>query len=240
MILKRFINLIKDNRERHKRTEKLTNEVIWANVFHDSIRGVDCLNNLSINVGRWAGNYSFFYILKRILFDVKPQSILELGLGESSKFISTLIKNDIINASHVIIEHDREWINRFNTNFSLSNQSKIINLQTANKSIFNKEYLGYVDIENITNDFSLYIIDGPFGSKNYSRFDIVNLAKQFNEKKEFIIIIDDYNRNGEKETAQELLKVLEENNIAVKSKNYDGIKSQLVIATKAFEMALTL
>ena len=122
----------------------------------------------------------------------------------------------------------------------MGREQNIKNLKTVNKTIFDKDYLGYMDIESVTNDFSLYIIDGPFGSQNYSRFDIVSLAKSFTPNKEFIIIIDDYNRSGEKETAEQLLKVLEQKKIPVKCKNYDGVKSQLVITTKAYEMALTL
>lgn len=240
MILKKIINTVKDNKSRHKRTEALTNELIWANVYHDSIRGVACLNNLSINIGRWAGNYSFFYILKRILFDLKPESILELGLGESSKFISTLVSNNILQSSHIIIEHDEEWIKKFNKEFELSGSSEIKHFKAIDKDVLNQKYLGYQDIEKLQNNFSLYIIDGPFGSSSYSRYDIVELAKMFTQDKEFIIIIDDYNRAGEKETAESLLQVLKEKSIDVNYKCYSGSKSQLVIVTKSYKMALSL
>ncbi len=82
----------------------LTNrELLWANNFHDSIRGKKCLQELNLNIGRWAGNYSFFYILNRVLMDYKPIGILDLGLGESSKFISTYLDNFLPNSFHTII-----------------------------------------------------------------------------------------------------------------------------------------
>lgn len=240
MIFNRIITLIRENRARHKKTESLVSEVIWANVYHDSIRGMKCLDDLSLNIGRWAGNYSFFYILKRILIEIQPDSILELGLGESSKFISTLINKGIVNSTHLIVEHDKKWIEAFNSNFELTNKSKILNLKIEEKKALKLNYLGYKDIEEIPENFVLYIIDGPFASKNFSRFDIVKLAEKFDAHKDFIIIMDDYNRTGEKETVKELLAVLKRKNISVKSKNYDGIKSQLVITTKRYEMALNL
>ena len=65
------------------------NEVVWANVYHDSIKGYPFLQNLGLNVGRFACNYTLLYLLHRIIEVSKPQRILELGLGESSKLIST-------------------------------------------------------------------------------------------------------------------------------------------------------
>ena len=46
----------------------LTQELEWAHVFHDSIKGKPWLENLSLNIGRWAGSYSFFYICCHYLF----------------------------------------------------------------------------------------------------------------------------------------------------------------------------
>jgi hypothetical protein len=68
-------------------------ENYWANVFHDSIRGYKELQNLSLNIGRFAGSYSMFYLLSRILKDYMPQNVLELGIGETTKFISTFMHN---------------------------------------------------------------------------------------------------------------------------------------------------
>ena len=81
-------------------------EIEWAHVYHDSIRDKPYLQNLSLNIGRWAGNYAFFYLLNRILFETKPKRILELGLGESSKLISVYIENILVNSEHLIFEHN--------------------------------------------------------------------------------------------------------------------------------------
>ena len=83
------------------------------------------LENLPLNIGRWAGNYSFFYALHRILKDGQPTSILELGLGESSKFISTYLDNHLLSSFHTIIEQDISWMNNFKNTFHLSPRSQI-------------------------------------------------------------------------------------------------------------------
>jgi hypothetical protein len=81
----------------------------------------------------------------------------------------------------------------------------------------------------------LYIIDGPIGTSNYSRFDIVNLAAKFSKDSEFIILLDDYERNGEKETGEELLHTLNRLGINFTFKEFQGNKSVLVIATEKYK-----
>ena len=66
-------------------------EQIWAHKFHDSIRGLKGVNEVSYFIGNWAGNYTFFYLLSRLMQEFKFERILELGLGESSKFITTFL-----------------------------------------------------------------------------------------------------------------------------------------------------
>ena len=99
-------------------------ELEWAHIYHDSIRGKKWLEELPINVGRWAGNYSFFYVLNRILNDYKPKRILELGLGESTKVISAYINNYLTDSTHIVVEQDADWAKAFNEKFTLSKNSR--------------------------------------------------------------------------------------------------------------------
>ena len=94
-------------------------ELHWAHIYHDSIRGKVWLENQPLNIGRWAGNYAFFYLLNRILSDVKPKSILEFGLGESTKFISCFLKNELTETKHIVVENDKKWIEFFNFNYKI-------------------------------------------------------------------------------------------------------------------------
>ncbi|GAL81813.1 hypothetical protein JCM19274_372 [Algibacter lectus] len=59
--IKNFINaILKDNNGRHQQNNLHLKELEWANIYHDSIRGKNALQNLPLNIGRWAGNYTFF------------------------------------------------------------------------------------------------------------------------------------------------------------------------------------
>ncbi|WGD34882.1 hypothetical protein [Olleya sp. YS] len=211
-------------------------ELEWAQIYHDSIRGKKEIENLPINVGRWAGNYTFFYLLNRILSEYKPEKIIEFGLGESTKFISTFLDHYLSNSQLLTIEHDDNWKTLFLNNFKASTNSKIEIFELTKKQINGHNSNGYKDIESkITEAFDLYIVDGPFGSPHFSRHDIVALLKLKSKGDEFMVIIDDYERIGEKETTQSILDLLKLINIEVFTKEYVGNKSVFVIATKKYK-----
>lgn len=237
-ILKRINALIQENRDNQNKIILQNQELEWAFVYQDSIRGNKWLEELPLNIGRWAGNYAFFYVLNRILNDFKPQTILELGLGESTKFISTYLDNKLINSRHIVIEQDMSWKNQFRESFMLSERSDIIVCPLIKMKVKGFETNAYHNLDlAITEKFDLYVIDGPFGSIHYSRYDIVNLAKSFVEEDQFVIIIDDYNRNGEKETVIDLINLFKKNKIKVYQNNYIGNKSAMVIASEKYKLA---
>ncbi|WP_380743780.1 hypothetical protein [Salegentibacter chungangensis] len=208
-------------------------EIIWANIFHDSIKGKVALEELPLNIGRWAGNYTLFYILFRILNDLKPKRILELGLGESSKFISVFIENYLKNSTHLIIEQDEDWKINFLENFKLSDNSKVLLSPIGVEEVKGKKVNVYTSLSKIIEQkFDFYLIDGPHGSKNFSRFDAYKLAEDFRPEDDFILLIDDYDRQGEKETADLIMLELRKKDIEYYTAEYIGLKSILVISSK--------
>lgn len=211
-------------------------EILWAHIYHDSIRGKTWLNNLPLNIGRWAGNYAFFYVLNRILNDFKPKSILELGMGESTKFVSTYLDNYLIESTHLVVEQDENWKNIFKENFKLSIRTKIVVCPIEKIYVKGFETNSYQNFNYfIMENFDLYIIDGPKECAHYSRYDIMNIAQRFESENEFVILMDDYNRQGEKETVADLFDLFKKKNIQVFYKTYTGDKSVIVIATEKYK-----
>jgi len=240
-MIKKYYNLLVELVSIHKDNYKMCKENEWANIYHDSIRGIEFIETLPLNIGRWAGNYAFFYLLNRILNDVKPNTILELGLGESSKFISRYLDNYLTNSNHLIIEHDINWKIQFLNKFNLSKKSKIqiCNMITRNiEGHFINSYANILEVINIKYDF--YIIDGPIGSNHYSRYDIIEIATALNPEDEFIILFDDYNRTGEKNTIKKLLLMFNEKNINVYSKIFSGNKEVMILVTKKYKYLITV
>ena len=241
-MIKKLKRLLKENRGYHKKQISLLQELEWANVYHDSIRGIDWLENLPLNIGRWAGNYAFFYVLHRILQDCKPDRILEMGLGESTKFISKYLENSLTNSTHLVIEHDKQWSNKFTANFELSERTKICICPLEEKTTLGFSYNSYSNFENAINTkaFDLYVVDGPIGSSRFSRYDILEAIKHVDKSKEFIVLFDDMNRYGEKDTYRAVLDFLSNKSIEVFQGRYQGVKEVKIIATQKFKFLNTI
>ena len=240
-MLNRIISIVRENRQLHKENLLQLKELEWAHIYHDSIRGKDWLDKLPLNIGRWAGNYSFFYVLNRILSDYKPNKIIELGLGESSKFVSNYLENYLFDSSHIIIEQDENWKNSFETSYKLSSRSKIVHCLIQEKEIKGFKTKMYQGLnEKINENFDLYIVDGPHGSKRYSRYDIVSLASNFNEDHQFIIVMDDTNRQGEKDTVADIKEVLKMKNISFYQGDYVGNKCVTLIVSEKYKYSISM
>lgn len=239
MIIRKIKSLLNEFRGRLDENKNLLKEIEWANIYHDSIRDNDELQKLSLKIGRWAGNYSFFFVLHRILKDFQPQKIVEFGLGESSKFISTYNRSIGNPHEHIVIEQDESWAILFNKSFANENIT-VQHHPLQRKAIKSHEYNGYENIENIPTDADFYLIDGPFGSPHYSRYDILYVLKKIKLDHEFIFVLDDYNRIGEQETAEEILKMFKEKGKQVYSSKFEGGKSQFMVVTEKYKYALSV
>lgn len=221
--------------------ENQNKEIEWAHIYHDSIRGKKWIEKLPLNIGRWAGNYSFFYVLNRILSDYKPKSILDLGLGESSKFISAYLENYLLESTHTIVEHNEDWIRSFLANNSLSTRSKIHHCPLKEidiKGNISNSYEGFNG--KIIGKFDLYIIDGPFGSERYSRYNILSLVEKMANNDEFIIIMDDTNRRGEQDTLHDIINCLDSLNIKYYQGDYQGNKALTLIASEKYKFTTSM
>jgi hypothetical protein len=233
--------IIKENYQLHNRTQRHLKELEWAHIFHDSIRGKPWLEKLDLNIGRWAGNYPFFYVLNRILNDYKPNKILEFGLGESSKFISTYIENKLHHTNHQIIEQSEDWLSTFSERFTLCTNSKVKVCPLGVKQINGYDVNCYNGIQSLTNEkYDLYIIDGPFGSSHFSRYDVMGFIETLNQNDEFIILLDDTHRDGEIETLMEVKNKLKTKGLVFYENEFTGNKSFHVIATEKYKYIISV
>jgi len=234
---------LKHNSKWHHRTHLQNMELEWAHVFHDSIRGKSWLQSLPLNIGRWAGNYSYFYVLCRLLNDYQPSKIIEFGVGESSKVVSAFLDNQLLGSEHVILEEDEQWATAFSERFTLGERSEIKLLPIAEKQTCDDvPYNGYEGIETLVQNakYDLYLVDGPKGSPQCSRYDIVVAMEAIQAGDEFVVLIDDHNRPGEQETAERLQQMLRDKGLQIFSGQYIGNSSQIVIATPKYRFATTL
>ena len=239
----KLLSLVRWYFELQKNLEKTTQELLWAKVWEDTKRGITWLDDLSsISPGRWAVGYNYIYVMTRVLEEIKPNSVLDLGLGISSTLISCYF-NHRDNGIHTIIEQDREWSQFYTNNHMLSKFSKIYNLDCIKKeykgSIINT-YCGFDELlRNMGKKYTVISIDAPWGSDRYSRRDIVPLIPNILED-EFVIVIDDTNRIGEKDTVEEIQDTLTRQNIGFAIGNYSGECDCTVICSQKYSFLCSL
>lgn len=223
--------------------EKYQRELIWANVFHDTIKNSDWLLDKTFSPGRWAVGYPCLYLLYRILDETTPKKILELGLGQSTKLISQYV-NSKNNVEHIVVESDQRWIDFFCSHFEMPGQTRIMKmnyLMTKYKEAENVRVFEDFEREIGDKKFDLIFIDAPIGSdmKEFSRVDILSLLPNCLEKN-FIIVIDDAERIGEKNTILMIKKVLNDYRIEYTTGVYKGEKDTGVICSRSNSYITTM
>ena len=218
----------------------LAYENLWANIYHDSIVGSKWLQNQPFSPGRAAIGYPTLYALYRILDEFQPKSILEMGLGQSTKMIGSYVKWKVgrnEECRHVVVEHDRSWIDFFNNVFELSSGTEVVQLDLR-KVEFDAPGGGKTEVnmysgfaEQVKDQkFDLIFIDGPFGSPVYSRVDIIDLMPEC-LKDSFILMLDDAVRQGEQNTLTMISNFLKECGIKHWMNYYTGQKATAIITS---------
>lgn len=209
-------------------------EVLWANIFHDTIRGSKWFSEqTALSPGRWALGYPGLYLLYRVLDVVQPQSILELGLGQSTKMIEDYVKYQKKlggTCQHMIAEDDPDWVDFFLQSYSILDETEI-HLMRRVEQEFDVETVGktkvymYENFKNIMGDkqYDLIFIDAPWGSEEYSRIDVTTILPDC-LKDNFVIILDDCQRIGEQRSLQMIENILEEQGIPFRVGTYGGEK----------------
>lgn len=226
-----------------KKIFRSTSESVWAHIFHDTIEGSEWLKNKTFYPGRWAAGYPFLYALYRSLNDFRPKSVLELGLGQTTRMIGQYAAYQK-ECSHIVTEHDGEWIDIFKKGFELSSSTEILKLDIEKKSYYETEpataYVNFVE-KLKGKKFDLISIDAPFGGDHleYSRMDILQLVPECLNK-DFVIFLDDYNRKGEQNMIKKLEEILEANHIAYTIGKYCGNKDTFMVASENLKFLCTM
>lgn len=209
--------------------QSFLNEIKYANVFNDTIKDSKWLTNKSFSSNNGAANYSFLYVLYRILDEIQPKSILEFGLGQTTKMTSQYV-SFFNNSDLTVVEDDKQWIDYFCNLLKLSNNINILHCDKENILIDSFKCWKYKNVNDLIDNklFDFIIIDGPIGyNQEYPRSNILDLIDNLAD--DFVIILDDYDRKGEQNTSNKLFDLLKKKNIKFNKIIFKGLKNQLVI-----------
>lgn len=228
-----------------RRFSNQNSELIWANIWHETCNGIDWLQDMpSISPGRSAVGYNYLYVMTRILNELEPHRVLDIGLGISSTLISKYFeKKAFHDGCHLICEHDETWICFYSNKHSFSNYSHIAKQELVMKNNGKNDYYAYKDLKKdlAGQTFSVLSIDAPFGyGGGYSsRRDIIEFLPGILED-DFVIVIDDYDRIGEQNTVKEIEGILNAKGISYASGIYLGLSNICVITAECNKFLCTL
>lgn len=223
--------------------QRNADEIIWAEIFNNVISDSSWLTNKSFSAGRWAVGYQYLYVVYRILNEVRPKNLLELGLGQSTRLLGQYAASDA-EVQHIVVEHDPAWIQFFQQDFHLPSNSTIVQLEREYRAFredghvlvfknFRETFKGH--------KFDFISIDAPLGGEAviYARVDILDLLPDVLADS-FIIIVDDFNRQGEKNTVTVLEEILQENGILYAKGVYAGKKDCVVICSEDLKFVCSM
>lgn len=226
-----------------KRCKGYASETVWAEIFNNVISDSRWLQNTSFSAGRWAVGYQYLYVMYRVLNEIRPQNILELGLGQSTRMIGQYASSHE-QVEHFVVEHDPEWIEFFRRDFALSERSKIIKLD--------REMIPFKEAEAVRvfkgfeeqfsgRRFDFISIDAPFGGdmKQYARIDVLKMLPDCLADS-FIIMIDDTERSGETNTVNAMKEQLKQSGITFAVGRYSGNKECTVICSNDLKFVCSM
>ena len=159
-----------------------------------------------------------------------------MGLGQTTKLTSQYAKCKNTNAILDVIEHDRKWIEVYSEKLDKSQNFNIYQLDLTPFEYNNTHNEKYENLESIvlTKTYDLIIIDGPYGfDRLYPRTNVLDLIPN-NLSSDFVIILDDSERDGETNTANLIFEKLDANGIKYYTSYKTALKTQLIITSEKF------
>jgi tRNA(Met) C34 N-acetyltransferase TmcA len=212
-------------------TDKII-EINNAQLFSRSIGSCEWLTYRSFSPGNYAMDNGALYTVYSILNNMKPDNILEFGLGESSKLVHQFSR--YYNTYAITIEHDKDWADFFIK--GIPNDIK------PNCSIHDLQFGKYNNLGSVLNKkYDFIIVDGPFGSKHHSRSQIIDVVVNGGLTKTFCILMHDTERIGEQETFIKVCDILEDHKITYHIAHYfAGIRQHSIICSENLKYLTTL
>ena len=210
-------------------------EILFAQYFRDSIQDSTWIHDKGFSAYAGAANYSLLYKLFKILDVVRPEAVLEFGLGQTTKMTSQYAEaND--KAKVVVIDDDPEWVGIYKKQTTLPKNLKLVTVglqdfkhdgETLQKM---SEYAGLEKVLG-KSKFNLVIVDGPIGyDKEYSRTNVVSLVGNLADT--WVVVFDDAERPGEQRTMDLFREKLNEKSLKYSEFEVTGSKTQHYFCTE--------
>jgi predicted O-methyltransferase YrrM len=148
-----------------------------------------------------AANYSLLYAILRAVSELPVRSILDVGAGQS-----TLLLNELSRCNpHLSIdtlETNPTWAARIQSKV----RHRVHCVELARRRVRDRETTAYADLSVLGDQrYDLVVVDGPPGSKRYSRWGALEVLER-SLGDDYLVIFDDAGRRGEEQTISDFMR----------------------------------
>lgn len=210
-----------------------TNEILWAMNLDRAISESKWLMRKDFAPNGMAVGNFYLYVMYKILDSGRFSSVLDIGMGQTTKMIAQYANYDD-KVKHLIIEDNQDWIDFISPSLHLGSNSEVCRLDYKMVDKGEYEVRVFSDFRERMKDrkFDFISIDAPLGSgmKVYSRIDILEILPDCLQNS-WIIMMDDVDRIGEQNTLKKIKEILQDNKIAFECKEYMGQKKFAILAS---------
>ena len=207
----------------------LAMEVIYRDLFVRELQRLG-IEDRFFPVGA-AANHSLLYLVLRCYMELPVRRILDVGAGQTSLLLDALQRN-LGKAEVVTLEHDAAWAERIASQIS----HQLLRRDLVSMQIGGRTTLMH-DTHGIEGPFQMIIMDAPPGVRRYSRLGLVHLMQKLMDRSDFVVILDDFDRGGEWQTAGACRQWLQGSGISFRQKEARAAKRQWLCAGGAFGSA---
>lgn len=182
-----------------------------------------------------AANYSLLYVLLTSIVRAQPANVLELGCGQTTLLLNALRQAGVWRGKLTSLEQDDFWCEEISSVVD----TEVIHAPLTDRIVCGQPTRAY-DLSGLARPLGIFdfvLIDGPTGSPRYSRLAALEFVPE-HLAREYMIILDDYERPGEKETAGLMRRGLADKGVPFFEDTVLSNKHQLMIATGAYRPCL--
>jgi hypothetical protein len=220
---------------------------LWAKI-HDIQYSISLFANLShhldipegLLVDGAAGSPSLQLFLLKCLLLCKPRAILELGSGQTTKLFARYHKENP-DTYVLTIENSQHWADKMADILAKWGHCHDYRCSPLENKDFpcpgtgeRVKTLWYKEIPEIkARKFNLILVDGPDSGPIYTRAGILQYMPEILEAP-FIIVFDDAERSGERQTMRALERVLQSQEQKFIRFEFSGRKTQAVFCSPEY------
>lgn len=182
-----------------------------------------------------SANYALLFVLMKTIIRAQPRNVLELGCGQTTLLMDALRQAGVWKGELVSLEEDEFWCKEISAEVA----TRVVHAPLEQRRVAGHSASCYRVPATLTppEGFDLLLIDGPVGTPRWSRLGCLSFVPE-SLAADFIVILDDYERPGEQDTADEMRRTLKAAGIAFCEESILSNKHQLMLATPKYRSCL--